>query len=67
MKQPAFLMLACALVAIPLAGQEKSPAIAFSEHAKDFGKVTAGQTLTHVFRFTNKGQGVLEIFQVRPT
>lgn len=50
-----------------LYGQEKVPNIVFNGLMKNFGKVTAGETLVHVFSFTNKGNGVLEIVQVRPT
>jgi hypothetical protein len=50
-----------------LYGQEKAPNIVFDGVTKDFGKATAGETLTHVFSFTNKGNAVLEIVQVRPT
>jgi hypothetical protein len=50
-----------------LFGQGKIPTIVFDSQSKDFGQVTAGEVLTHVFKFTNKGQAVLEIFQVRPT
>ncbi len=52
---------------IPAAGQGEAPNISFARQTRDFAKVTAGETLRHVFNFTNKGNAVLEIFQVRPT
>jgi hypothetical protein len=49
-------------------GQEKGPIIVFpAGQTKDFGKVTAGETLKHIFKFNNKGQAPLQILQVRPT
>jgi hypothetical protein len=49
-----------------LAAQEKGPAIVFDSTTKDFGKVTEGETLKHVFKFTNKGQTTLDIVKVEP-
>lgn len=49
---------------LPLQAQDKAPVIAFDHLSKDFGKVTEGQVLKHVFRFTNKGPVPLEIFKV---
>jgi len=38
--------------------------MAIDDPAKDFGKVLQGETLKHMFRFTNKGTGTLEILGV---
>ena len=42
------------------------PKIEFDTPTYDFGRVKAGQTITHDFWFTNTGTGPLEILQVRP-
>ncbi len=55
------------LGAVILRAQDKSPAISFEGLTKDFGKVTEGETLKHIFRFTNKGDATLEIFNVAPS
>ena len=58
------LILGCVIVH----GQDKGPIIVFpAGQTKDFGKITAGLTLKHVFKFSNKGQAPLRILQVRPT
>ena len=49
--------------AAPVAG----PAIVFDHLTADAGTVTQGETVSRVFRFTNRGKGVLEIAGVRPT
>ena len=46
---------------VSLRALENAPTIAFESNTKDFGKVTPGQVLKHVFKFTNKGTGTLEI------
>jgi hypothetical protein len=50
-----------------LSGQEKAASIAFDNPEKDFGKVLQGETLKHVFRFSNKGSATLEILSVEPS
>lgn len=68
MGKRAFLILLLVLGAAPLRGQGKTPSIAFLNGTiREFGKVAAGETLVHVFRFTNRGQAPLEVLQVRPT
>lgn len=57
-----FLMGAC-----PILGQEKRAAIAFDDLDRDFGESTEGEVLTHVFKFTNQGQTVLEIIGLQPS
>ena len=42
------------------------PAISFAEPNWDFGRVKAGDDITHEFVFTNTGTGPLEILEVRP-
>ena len=52
-------MLTFGLVLLPAQG--KLPIIVFDSLTKDLGPVVEGQTLKHVFRFTNKGTALLEI------
>ena len=59
-----FLLIAAVLV---ISAQDKPPVIEFDSLSKDFGKVTEGQVLRHVFRFTNKGAATLEILKVEPS
>jgi hypothetical protein len=68
MRNKAHLGLLLMLAAAPLCSQEKTPSIAFLNGTiREFGKVAAGESLVHVFRFTNRGQAPLEVLQVRPT
>ena len=60
-----FSILVLGLVALGAA--EKAPVIAFDGIAKDFGTVTEGQSLKHVFTFKNKGDATLEILKVEPS
>jgi len=57
------LLLSVTMVAgvVSLLALENAPSIAFESSTKDFGKITQGQVLKHVFKFTNKGSGTLEI------
>jgi len=57
------LLLSVTMVAgvVSLLALENAPSIAFESSTKDFGKITQGQVLKHVFKFTNKGTGTLEI------
>jgi hypothetical protein len=43
------------------------PAIKFDTPVYDFGRVRAGQDVTHDFWFTNSGTGPLELLRVRPS
>ncbi len=52
---------------IALQAAEKVPVIAFDTVAKDFGTITEGQSLKHVFTFKNKGDATLEIMKVEPS
>ena len=45
---------------------QKTPTIVFETLTRDFGTVTLGDDLKFVFKFTNKGQGTLEIRSVEP-
>ena len=38
--------------------------VLFENQTKDFGKVMEGTSLKHVFKFSNNGEAVLEIFKV---
>ena len=63
------LLLCLVLIAgiLFLPAQDKRPSIVFDGPTKDFGKVTEGETLKHVFKFTNKGEAVLDILKVEPS
>jgi hypothetical protein len=51
-----------AAVALP-----NNPSIVFESVGKDLGKVTQGEIVEHVFVFTNKGTGTLEILNASPS
>ena len=44
--------------------QAKSPSLEINSTDIDVGKVTQGETIKHVFSFTNRGPGTLEILNV---
>jgi hypothetical protein len=50
-----------------IADQAKPPAIVFDSISKDLGRITQGEEGRHVFSFSNKGSGNLEIFSVEPS
>jgi len=50
-----------------LRGFDNSPSIVFDSTTKDFGKVTEGEKLKHIFKFTNKGTATLEINSAEPS
>ncbi len=64
------LMLVCvfgALMVFTAFAQEKSansPVLAFNESSKDFGDITQGEKVEHVFKFENKGSSPLIISNV---
>ena len=59
------ILFAVAVAAIPpLQAQEKGAKIAFESTTHDFGKVSEGAALKHIFRFANKGSETLEIIRV---
>ena len=51
----------------PCMGQDPVPSIVFDNPSQDMGKITEGETLKHVFKFTNKGLGTLEVQKVEPS
>jgi hypothetical protein len=60
-----FISMCAALVFLPcLPGQDVAPSIVFDNLVRDFGKVMEGDTLTHVFKFENKGTALLDILSV---
>ena len=70
LKMRRLAMIAVTILAIGLlvqAAQEGTPTIVFDTMAKDFGKVTEGEALKHVFTFTNKGTARLDILKVEPS
>ncbi len=46
--------------------QERTPSVVFEKPSQDLGKVTQGEIVRHVFKFTNKGDATLEITKVEP-
>jgi hypothetical protein len=48
---------------VSLLAQQKPPTIAFDSLTKDFGSVIEGQTLKHVFKFSNNGGSLLHIIR----
>jgi hypothetical protein len=52
---------------LALWGQDKAPSMVFDNLVKDFGKVMQGETIKHVFSFSNKGSSTLEILSVGPS
>lgn len=65
-----YCLAACSALALSVGvpwAQQRTPGIAFEVPVKDFGKVYAGETLVQVFNFSNRGDAVLEIAEVRPT
>ena len=63
------LLIVCAALVtafLPLFAQQKVPMIVFDNETMDLGKVWGGDELKRNFKFTNKGDGLLEIFRVQP-
>lgn len=60
------IILSAAAFGLPFSTQAKTgPSIAFNEDAWNFGKVKADSVLSHSFSFTNRGDEILVIKQVR--
>jgi len=61
-----FFLLCTATVAgiLTLPAQEKGASIAFDSTTRDFGRVSEGAVLKHIFKFANKGNATLEIIRV---
>jgi hypothetical protein len=51
---------------VPLFARQKTPMIVFDSDTRDLGKVWEGDELKQTFKFTNKGDGQLEILNVQP-
>ena len=65
MKRLPFLILMLVVASGTLiGGQDKGPSISFDSTSKNFGKATEGETLRHVFKFTNRGNAPLEVIGV---
>jgi hypothetical protein len=62
-----FLCVFPVLGMAPCLAQDITPSIVFENPTQDMGKITEGETLKHVFKFTNKGQGTLEVLKVEPS
>jgi hypothetical protein len=63
----AFVLAACLSVAAHAGSDTDAPRIAVRDQRYDFGAVTAGMVLEHVFEIRNAGTGVLVIREVRPS
>ena len=62
------LILLWILAGIPaVSSQVKSPSIVFDSLNRDLGRITQGEVGRHVFSFSNKGAGILEVFSVEPS
>jgi hypothetical protein len=59
------ILLCAGMMLLP--AQDKGPAIVFDSRDIDLGKVTEGETIKHVFKFTNRGDAVLEVLKVEPS
>jgi len=60
----AVLVWVLAVLACGTGQQAKSPSLEINSTDIDVGKVTQGETIKHVFSFTNRGPGTLEILNV---
>ena len=63
------LVALCAILVagfVPLFARQKTPTIVFDSDSKDVGRVWEGDQLKQIFKFTNKGDGQLEILNVQP-
>jgi hypothetical protein len=68
MKRFCSAMWMCLIAALAaLSAQDKAPSMVIDNPAKDFGRVMQGETLKHVFSFSNKGSSALEILNVEPS
>jgi len=47
--------------------QQKGPRFQFAETTFDFGKITQGAVVDHIFKFANVGQDTLQILNVKPS
>ncbi len=59
-------LIVCTSALVPADAWQNTPTVVFETLTKDFGTVTLGDDLKFVFKFTNKGQGTLEIRSVEP-
>ncbi len=64
---PACILILAVAALPPIYAQSRAPSIHFESETREFGRVTEGELLKHVFRFTNKGTAALEIFSVEPS
>src|SRR5262249_43758942 len=64
---PAFGLRICGIFFALALSAFGAPKIEFANTTFDFGKVPAGQIITHGFTFTNTGDQVLQIKDVRPS
>jgi hypothetical protein len=60
-------LVLCLSAAAGAASDPRGPQISVAEPLHDFGAVTAGAVLVHVFEIRNTGDGVLEIRKVAPS
>ena len=70
MKKLMLLIVLALVMGLSVQAQEKSandPVIAFEESSRDFGNITQGDKVEHVFKFENKGKSPLVISNVAAT
>jgi hypothetical protein len=68
MNRLSFMAWICLAMAMsPMPGQDKVPVMAIDDPVKDFGKVLQGEILKHVFSFSNRGSGELEVLGIEPS
>ncbi|EON76286.1 hypothetical protein ADIS_3414 [Lunatimonas lonarensis] len=70
MKKIAYLLFVGILMAMTVHAQERSaetPVISFQESSVDFGNITQGDKVQHVFKFENTGKTPLIISNVAAT
>jgi hypothetical protein len=58
----------CLLAGLPgSAVQSTASSIDFDGLVKDTGRIMEGETIRQIFKFTNKGTGILQILSVEPS
>jgi hypothetical protein len=67
MKKTLLFMVAVLMTFTVYSQDQKGPVIQFQEKEKDFGSITQGDKVEHVFTFTNTGDGPLKIQNVAVT
>jgi len=64
MRKCLIILILTAGAAVLAMGQSRGSSIHFENPSLDVGTVAQGETITRVFKFSNKGPGTLEILDV---